>query len=90
MSFQQYNTHNLQPTYGHHGSRTGSNGLVVGSACWPTPSTGLDTEKFKAWLDKPTFSDDPNAAIKNKHVAGGVALLGLVGLAWYGHKHRWF
>lgn len=84
MSYQQYYSNNLQRNV------TGTNGLVVGSACWPSPSTGLDMDKVKAWLDKPAFSDDPTSKLKNKHVAGGAALLAAIGLAWYGHKHRWF
>ena len=84
--------HNAQPATGYDygsGSFTGSNGLAVSSPCWPTPSTSGETmDKIKAWLDKPTVESYPS--VKNKHVAIGVSVLALGGLAWYGHNHRWF
>ncbi len=80
-----------QPKTGHypHGNMTGSNGLVVGSPCWPTPSTSGETmDKIKAWLDKPTLESHPS--VKNKHVAIVTGVAAVAGLAYYGHKHRWF
>jgi hypothetical protein len=68
---------------------TGTNGLVIGSPVWPTPSSSGETmDKLKAWLDKPTMESYPS--VKNKHVAIVVGVSAVAGLAWYGNKHRWF
>lgn len=76
------------------GAFTGTNGLHTtgmarSSPAWPAPATGGETmDKITAWLDKPTLASHPS--IKNKHVAIGVGVLAVGGLAWYGHSQRWF
>jgi hypothetical protein len=78
-----------QTGYDYGAPQTGTNGLVVGSPCWPTPSTSGETlDKLKAWLDKPTLASHPS--VKNKHVAIVVGVTAAAGLAWYGHSQRWF
>lgn len=68
--------------------RTGTNGLSVASPCWPTPSTGADMSSITKWLDEPVMESHPT--FKKKHAAIGVGVVAVLGLAYYGHKHRWF
>lgn len=59
---------------------------MVGSACWPTTTTGNETlDKIKVWLDKPTLASHP--VVKNKHVVVGV--VAVVGLGLLAHHNHW-
>lgn len=65
---------------------TGTNGLMVNSPAYPSPSTGaLSMDKVKEWMDKTGPLD-----VKNKHWAMGVGALAVVGLVCYGKKNYWF
>ena len=83
----QYDYSTLQPvrSSGHE---------MVGSACWPTTTSGetMDKiksgetmDKIKAWLNKPTLASHPT--IKNWHVGVGVAAV--VGVGLLARHNRW-
>lgn len=59
-------------------TRMGTNGLVI-----HRPSTGAGLDAVKEWLDKESLGH----GIKNKYLVAGLAACGL---AYYGHKKRWF
>jgi hypothetical protein len=71
----------------HRSPMTGAHHLTRGSEAWPAPSTGLDMAGVKTWLEEPISA---GSSIKKKHVAIGAGVLALVGVAYYGHNHRWF
>jgi hypothetical protein len=74
----QYDYSTLQPvrSSGHE---------MVGSACWPTTTSGETMDKIKAWLNKPTLASHPT--IKNWHVGVGVAAV--VGVGLLARHNRW-
>lgn len=72
-------------------SYAGTNGLATRGP-WPSPNTGLDMETFKAWLakDNETLATHLKVQVKNEYLVAGAVVAGALGLAYYGHKKRWF
>lgn len=83
--------HPMHPVHPAHPS-FGTNGLTTRGP-WPQPSTGaLDLDSFKAWMakDNETLASTLKVQVKNEYLVIGGVVLGGLGLAWYGHKKRWF
>jgi len=62
---------------------TSGNGPMRGGP-WPAPSTGLDLESVKKWMDEESLG------VKHKWWALGIGTLAVGALVYHGRQKRWF